>query len=251
MTRLWHIPISHYSEKARWALEYKDVPHDRRAPPPPAHMAVALALTRGRQKTFPVLQLDGRRIGDSTAIIRALEERFPEPPLYPADEADRRRALELEDWFDEELGPHARLLAWHEITRDPERLEEVVRKQLPPALTRGPAGLAPAGVRRFVGLRYGVHDDEAAARAREKIVAAFDRLEQELGDGDYLVGNHFSVADLTAAALFYPVVVPAEGPQLGVDPPEAFERFRAPLAERRGFRWVEEIYRRHRWPAAE
>ena len=35
---LWHIPISHYSEKARWALACKGVEHERRAPLPGAHI---------------------------------------------------------------------------------------------------------------------------------------------------------------------------------------------------------------------
>ena len=82
---LWHIAISHYSEKVRWALDYKSVEHERRTAPPGLHIAVALWLSRGRAFTFPILELDGRRIADSTAIIAALEQRFPEPPLYPAD----------------------------------------------------------------------------------------------------------------------------------------------------------------------
>jgi hypothetical protein len=28
---LWHVPLSHYSEKARWALDFKRIPHTRRA----------------------------------------------------------------------------------------------------------------------------------------------------------------------------------------------------------------------------
>src|SRR5439155_3389452 len=75
---LWQIEISHFSEKVRWALAHKGVEHERRAPTPGAHMVVALWLTRGRHKTFPVLQLDGRTIGDSTAIIAALERRYPD-----------------------------------------------------------------------------------------------------------------------------------------------------------------------------
>jgi hypothetical protein len=39
---LWHIKISHYNEKVRWALEHEGVEHDRKAPMPGAHMAVAL-----------------------------------------------------------------------------------------------------------------------------------------------------------------------------------------------------------------
>ena len=105
---LWHIPVSHYSEKARWALDHKRVEHERRAPLPGAHILEALWLTRGSAKTLPVLRLDGRNIGDSTAIIAALEVRYPEPPLYPDDPDERRRALDLEDFFDEELGPQIR-----------------------------------------------------------------------------------------------------------------------------------------------
>jgi glutathione S-transferase len=244
---LWHIPISHYSEKARWALEYKGVAYDRRAPLAPLHMAVALALTRGRQKTFPVLQMDGRTIGDSTAIVEALERAVPNPPLYPADQAERRRALELEDWFDESLGPPIRLLGWHEITHDRAALERLAARQVPPPLRRFPA--VPAAVARtFVNLRFGVKSRQAAAGARVQVSAALDHLEHELGDEEYLAGGRFTVADLTAAALFYPLVLPPEAPRLVDEMPAPFEEYRASVADRRGFRWVEEIYRRHRRP---
>ena len=42
---LWHIAISHYSEKTRWALEYKSVAHERRTAPPGLHIVVALWLS--------------------------------------------------------------------------------------------------------------------------------------------------------------------------------------------------------------
>jgi glutathione S-transferase len=105
---LWHLKVSHYNEKVRWALDYKRVPHIRRAAEPGPHRVIALRLTGAR--TFPVLELDGEAISDSTQIIEALERRYPEPPLYPADHVARRRALEIEDFFDEELGPYMRLL---------------------------------------------------------------------------------------------------------------------------------------------
>jgi glutathione S-transferase len=243
---LWHIPVSHYGEKARWALAWKGVEHRRHSPQPPFHMAVALWLTRGRHHTFPVLSIDGRGIGDSTAIVAELERRYPEPPLYPADPPERGRALELEDFFDEELGPDIRLLAWHELGNDRERFEELMARALPRPLTKlsGPMAVY---ARTYTGLRFGVRDPRAAERARARILAALDRLEAELGDGEYLVGTRFSVADLTAASLFYPLVQPEGGPIPPEQRPGAgFERFREPLQERRGFQWVAEMFRRHR-----
>jgi glutathione S-transferase len=249
---LWHIAISHYSEKARWALDYKGVEHERRAPTPGAHMAVALWLTRGRHTTFPVLQLDGETIGDSTAIIAALERRFPDPPLYPEDSGERARALALEDFFDEEVAPHARLLAFHEATRDPATLERFTVDLLPARLRD--SGAVRAGAARFfstfAGARYGVKSEQAAQLARQTVLAGFDRLESELASNDYLVDDRFTVADLTAASLLYPLVVPPEGPRLP-KAAERFEAFRAPLRDRRGYRWVEQMFKTHRKPAAE
>ena len=133
---LWHIELSHYNEKARWALDYKGVPYELRAPMPGMHGARALVVTRGKQRTLPVLELEGRTIGDSTAIIAALEQHAPDPPLYPAGAADRARALELEDYFDEQLGRRSGALAgttcWPTPTPRPRRCSAV----------RAPAGSA-------------------------------------------------------------------------------------------------------------
>lgn len=247
---LWHIDVSHFSEKARWALAWKGVEHERRSPPPGGHIAVALWLTRGAQYTFPVLTLDGRNIGDSTAIVEALERRYPEPPLYPADPAERRRALQLEDLFDEELGPDIRLLVWHEFGKDRERFERLMRDTAPPPLNRlaGPTALY---ARLYTDLRFRVRKPEAAERARAKVLAMLDELERELGDDEYLVGDGFSVADLTAASLFYPLVLPPQGPVGFEDSAAAgFQEFRQPLLERPGSKWVAEMFRRHRKPAA-
>ncbi len=70
-------------------------------------------------------------------------------------------------------------------------------------------------------------------------------------DGNpYLVGDRFTVADLTAAALFYPVVLPPEGPVDARLMPESLLRFRASLEDRPGLRWIEDMFHRHRRPAA-
>src|SRR5262252_4593226 len=102
---LWHIPLSHYNEKARWALDYKNIAHHRQVLGPDYLVRAWRATGRG---TLPILWLDGRAIGDSTRIIAALEPLDPERPLYPSDPAARQRALALEDDLDETLGPALR-----------------------------------------------------------------------------------------------------------------------------------------------
>ena len=242
---LWHIPVSHYSEKARWALAYKGIEHRRVAPPAGVHVPVALALTRGRTSTFPILRLDGSSVGDSTAIIAALERRNPDPPLYPEDPEERRRALELEEFFDEELGPHARLFVFNEIREDPDGFAEVAAMDLPAPLRRFKRQ-AGATARAYTQLRFGAGDPEAAEVARRKVFAGLDRLEEELGSNEYLAGGRFSVADLTAAALLYPIVLPPEGPKTPERQPPGLERFRKAIADRDAYRWVEEMFARHR-----
>lgn len=250
---LWHIAVSHYSEKVRWALAYKGIEHERRAPTPGAHMLIAMGLTRSTHHTFPVLRLDGRNIGGSAEIIDALERARPEPPLYPAEAAARERALAVQRYFDAELGPAIRLYAWHEMRTDPERMRELSARMLPAPLAGREWARAAAGrfASVFVQLRYRVASEDAAAAARGKVVAAFDRLEAELaanGDGDYLVGERFSVADLTAASLFYPLVGPPEAPPIP-DPTPGLAALQKELRDRRGYEWIAQTFARHRGPA--
>ena len=245
---LWHLPLSPYSEKVRWALDYKQVQHERRAAAPGIHIPLALALTRGRHWTLPVMQLDGRNIGDSTVIIAALEQRYPDPggrDLYPAEPAERRRALELEEWFDEHLGPYVRRFSLHVMRSDREQFDELASRQMPPALRRYRRAAGAFG-RAYTGARFQTVSDTGSNEAREKTVVAFDRLESELGEtGEYLVGGRFTVADLTAASMFSLVVLPPEGP-IDLEPPPPLADLRTSLAHRRGYTWVLEMFARHR-----
>jgi glutathione S-transferase len=101
--------------------------------------------------------------------------------------------------------------------------------------------------------RFQINPD-AAANSRAKIVAAIDRLEREISPNGYLIGDRFTVADLTAAALLYGVARPPEFPYAMVaddDLPESWREFVDSLRQRPGGRWIAEIYRRHRGVSAE
>lgn len=247
---LWQLQVSHYVEKVRWALDYKRVPHIRRTMLPGVHIGQTKSLT-GDTSTAPVLTMEGRSIGDSTRIIEAIEQRWPEPALYPDDPLQRRRALKLEEFFDEELGPHIRRVFYFEVLPRPELLVPLFTDGDPVAARtlHGVLPLLCAGIRE----RFAV-TDETAAESRTKTVAAMDRLERELSPDGFLVGDRFTVADLTAAALAYPVARPPEFPYPMVaedDMSDSWRAFHDSLAQRPAGRWVAEIYRQHRGRSAE
>lgn len=113
------------------------------------------------QPLVPVVEFgDGAVVFDSMQIVRVLEERFPSPPLYPADAAGRARTMRFTAWFDDvwKVAPNA---IEAEIARD-----------------------APDRARI----------DELAAQ----MAAALGRFEQMLAGRSYLVGDDFSAADCAA-----------------------------------------------------
>jgi glutathione S-transferase len=245
---LWHFRFSHYNEKVRWALDWKAIPHRRRALVPGLHIPRMLLMTG--QKRVPVLVVGGKAVTDSTAIIAFLEAQRPLPPLYPAAPEARARALALEEFFDEELGPHLRRALFHDILPDADWSAAAMTTGFGPAVRATYRALFPA-TRAVMRMDMRI-DATGAALGRRKVVAALDRIEQELGPSGYLVGGEFSVADLTAAALLCPLTQPPEYPYPFPGPlPEPAASFGASLAERPGFRWALEMYRRHRGRSAE
>jgi glutathione S-transferase len=116
------------------------------------------------------------------------------------------------------------------------------------ALLRGVFPLLRVGMRRTMN----IYEDPSAS-SRQKVVDALGFLEKELGDRDYLVGHSFTIADLTAASLFYPLGgPPPEYPYPTIAPETVSENAREfieSLSDRPGARWVGQMYRRHRLPA--
>lgn len=103
----------------------------------PLNQRVHLRLAGFAGGTVPAVKLDGRRIQGSRAIARALDERWPEPPLFPSDPALRARVEEAERWGEEQLQPIPRRLFRYGAARNPELRQRIMRAQhVPvPALT--------------------------------------------------------------------------------------------------------------------
>lgn len=242
---LWQYSFSNYNEKVRWALDFKGIPHERRTLVPGFPRAMWLSL-RG---TVPVVDLDGDRVVDSTRIIEALEGRWPDPPLYPADPDERRRALEWEEFFDEDAGHEVRRVFFYELRDNHEFVGNLLMTDLGPVTRRVfRAAFAVPGSMAYARRRYRFYAEDAE-KARVKVEEALDRIVAEAGPDGYLVGSRFTIADLTAAALLYPLAWPDEFPYALPDPPDLGTL--APLIEHPACEWISGMYRRHRGTSAE
>jgi glutathione S-transferase len=159
--------------------------------------------------------------------------------------------LEIEEFFDEECAHDVRRVIFDPFLREPELMAEASGSSRHRGASA--AGRLYPVVERAVRRKYDVNP-EAVARSREVIEAAIDRIERERGPSGYLVGDAFSVADLTAAAILAVLVRPPEFPYHQVDPardPEDLKSWRDTLADRAGFKYVLEMYARHRGTSAE
>ena len=243
---LWQFRLSMYPEKARWALDYKGIPHVRRSCLPGPHIAVLVP--RFRQKALPILTHGKSVIKGSAGISDYLEQAFPEPALYPADPALRARALELQTWFDD-AGAHVRRAYFRDFLPSGAYAADLFSAGYPPLL-RTLYRLAFPGTRMVMKLDMMITDrgaDEGLRRTQE----ALDIVIKNRGPAGYLVGDRFSVADLAAAVILQPVALPEEYPVAFSQPrPPGLEKWLARWAAHPGIEWVREMYRRHRGQSA-
>jgi len=175
MIKLYDFPMSPRARKTRIVLAEKGLQYEK----------VNIDITKGEQKKpeylainpygkVPALQDNGTTVYESSIVMEYLNDKYPNPPLMPADAGQRARARVLMH-----LGDNAYDGALGAI------VGEVFFK---------PKGQA---------------DQNVIAKAKQDLTACFERLERELGSNDYLVGT-FSLADIcfaTWAPLFGPLQV--------------------------------------------
>jgi glutathione S-transferase len=176
MIRLYDFPMSPRARKPRIVLAEKGLQYEK----------VAVDITKGEQKKpeylavnpygkIPALQDNGTTVYESSIIMEYLNDKYPNPPLLPADPGQRARARVLMHFGD---NPYDGALA--------SIVGEVFFK---------PKGQA---------------DQSVIDKAKQDLNAVFERLDRELGNNEYLVGGAFSLADIcfvTWAPLFGPLQV--------------------------------------------
>ena len=215
MLRLITIPISHYCEKARWALERARLPYREERHVQGIHQLAARRAGGGA--TVPVLVTGDGVIGQSREILAWVDRRTPpEQRLFPAAAAERAEVERLCARLDDELGPKGRRLMYVHMLAE-RRLALSFNNQGVPRwedrVMRHGWPLAAGFVRRALDIRPGVEVSDEAAVWRE-----FDFVAGLLEDGrPHLCGERFGAGDLTFAAMSAAVIVP---PRYGVRLPQ-------------------------------
>jgi glutathione S-transferase len=245
MFQLYDFRFSHFSEKARWALDFKGIAYTPRHLLPGFHMRTTRKLAP--LTCVPILKADTVAIQDSTEIINFLEQTFPDWSLTPPDSNDANEALEWEEYLDEEIGVTIRRWFYYHALPDRPRAVRFLCQGVP-WYQRSLFAFSFAPIRRAMTQMMDVHAGPARD-AERRFMTAFDRLDKALERCPFLVGNRFSRADLTACALLWPLCRPGESEsEIAVIYPAAVCALRKQLQQRRFYRWVLEGYRDYRAP---
>ncbi len=206
MLRLVTIPISHYCEKARWALERADLSYREERHVQGVHQLAARRAGGGI--TVPVLVTPERVIGGSAEILEWVDERLaPELRLFPLEPGERRGVQALCRRLDEQLGPCGRRLMYVHMFPQRQLMLSFNNQGVPAWEDRAIRWGWPV-IKRFaervLAITPGVEVEDERIVWRE-----FDQVAELLKDGrPYLCGERFGAADLTFAALSAAVIVP-------------------------------------------
>lgn len=217
MITLYQLHWSHYVEKVRWALDFKGLKWsaadvDAFTKREMHHLRCKLTLDSGRSVYAVPTIHDGDTnavVGDSSKILEYLERTYPTPALYPAEVTDCAEVTRWMLWLDSTLGLAARRLAYTQIALEHPAIlgglfvPHIVGSRGSDSVKAKIAGAIIAGVlsRRFRFLHN--RADRVFEQLEECLLIAAERLSSR----QYLVGDRFTAADLTLAALLRPTLL--------------------------------------------
>lgn len=243
MIKLLEFPHSHYCEKARWALDYKGIPFESVPIMPGLHMITVRRYAT--HTSVPVLLRDGEAVQGSCQIISYLDEQFPDRSLTPTDPRMKQTCLKMEMAMDDQLGENIRRILYHRLLAYPDFIRHCFTHPMPVYKQWIFSLLYPA-------LRYAIYhtyslSDAAADQALQTFALAMQELQRQLDHRSYLVGDQFSRADLTVAAMLAFINMPTEHPFPWIEIPDPQIRaFYKSYQDHPVICWANEIYRKHR-----
>jgi glutathione S-transferase len=236
---LYQFPVSHYCEKVRWVLDHKGLPYrvQNQLPGPHARFNKKLA----GHATVPLLRDGTAAISGSHAIALYLEAQHPAARLLPVSSAGAALHDELVQHYDSVVGPAVRRFIYSLIIPRPKLFREVFFREYRgvPKLV-GHAIAWP--VSTVISKMYDVRAKEVSALP-DQFRREADAIELRLRDGSpFLIDDAFSLADITVASLYGPLVGTPGSPWAFELPIPELQALRTELSARPIGRWIAERY---------
>jgi glutathione S-transferase len=245
--RLIHLPVSPWSERARWALDHHRIDHDRVTHTPVIgerrlRRLLGAGRSRGPRATVPALILPDRILTESWDIARYADQHGSSSPLLPPDRiAEIQRYNELAD----RAMTAGRALISQGLLASPEALDESLPRDVPTWLRPWLRPMTRQGARWFAH-KYHVHLGDTASPLA-LLRATLETLRAELAkSAPYLLGS-FTYADIVMATLLQGVS-PVVGNYIRLGPATRRVWTRTELAAEFAdlVAWRDELYERHR-----
>jgi len=201
MLKLYTFNISHFSEKARWALDYEGIAYEERVLLPGPHQLVTRRIAR--RTHVPVLEHDGQYVQGSSAIIDYVAASLGGTKLTAIDPTERAKTLELEKTLDQAFGRGVQQVLYSAILKDRRTVIDLWSFG-GPFWARGFYGVAYPAIASAVKRMYKTTDVEGVAKAKQRFVTTFDELDAVLAKKPYLGGDTPNRSYITLAARWRP-----------------------------------------------
>lgn len=238
---LYTFAVSHFSEKARWALDLSGIPYRERRLLPGPHLLRTRTL--GKHSTVPILRRGTTVTQGSSAILDHLEQVLSVTRLtFPGGREPEGKALEA--LLDHSFGLGIQRVGYDALLQERPLLVGAWAVDGPwwaRPLYAVTGGIVAAAVRRGYGI-----EPEGVQRARDRFNKAFDQTDAALRLTPYLLGDSFTRADLTLAALLAPLFQPPQHPVPWFTLPQSLIDFRDQFVGRPTSLHVLRMYREHR-----
>lgn len=206
MLTLYQFEISPFCDKVRRILNVKRVPYRIEEVPPSKTLSVVRK--KNPAGKLPFVVDDGRTVADSTDIAWYLDERYPEPKLIPDDPRERALCHVLEDWADESLYFYEMRLRFTLPHNARRFIPELVKYE--GALVQKIAPLAMPLVLKRTVANQGVGKKPLDVVLRD-VERQADAIAGLLGEGEWLVGNRLTIADVSVFAQLFCIRASDEG----------------------------------------
>jgi len=239
---LYQFSVSHYCEKARWALDHKGVRYQVKNLMPGLHQITLRHIVK--KTTLPVLKIDGEYIQGSDLIIDHLDRTIATNSLTPIDSKLKSEAKNWEIFSANHIAIPYAVFHYSNLLKMPDLLRQRYTQNAPWYGRLFYAVAFPYICQRIREL-YNITQD-SADQARETIESAVKVIEQHLLSRSYLVGDNFTRADLSVAALLSPLAMPTKLNYHLYKPYPAITEFRDILIDSPAIQWVNWVYQTHR-----